>query len=67
MKAIIQEVLNAKLQGLTYQSEHTSTWTKDIADEIRDKLKGRSRSRWFSQHARGLDAGGWLWLAGVAA
>ena len=40
MKQIIRETLDAKLTGLTYQSENTSRWTKEIADEIRDKLKG---------------------------
>jgi len=39
MKAIIREVLDTKLNNLTYSPEHTSTWTREIADEIRNKLK----------------------------
>jgi hypothetical protein len=40
MKQIIRETLDQKLTGETYKAEDTSKWTKEIADEIRDKLKG---------------------------
>ena len=46
MKAIIREVLDAQLTGKTYQSEHTSKWTKEIADEIRDRLKALNLERY---------------------
>jgi hypothetical protein len=34
MKQIIRETLDAKLTGLTYQSENTSRWTKEIANAV---------------------------------
>jgi hypothetical protein len=40
VKELIQGILNAKLQGVTYHSENTSQWTREIADEIKTKLKG---------------------------
>lgn len=38
-KDIIKEVLEAKLKDKTYNAELTSQWTRDIADEIKMKLK----------------------------
>merc|ERR1719157_105675 len=46
IKEIIKETLQSQLTGLTYQSEHTSNWTKQIADEIRDKLKALNKQRY---------------------
>lgn len=36
---IIHQILVNKLNGETYQSETCSTFTKEIADEIKNKLK----------------------------
>lgn len=38
-KEIINQVLEAKLKDKTYNSELTSQWSRDIADEIKSKLK----------------------------
>mmetsp|Transcript_31970 Transcript_31970/g.38657 ORF Transcript_31970/g.38657 Transcript_31970/m.38657 type:complete len:126 (+) Transcript_31970:102-479(+) len=36
---IITEVLKTKLTGVTYHADNTSTWTREIADDIKLKLK----------------------------
>lgn len=41
MKQIIKKVLQEKLDGQQYQSEHASQWTKDISDEVKVQLKGK--------------------------
>lgn len=41
VRDVIHEVLVSKLQGETYHSENTSQWTREIADEIKSKLKGK--------------------------
>ena len=38
-KEIIKSVLEAKLKDKVYSAEITSQWTRDIADEIKGKLK----------------------------
>ena len=40
MKVVLQETLAKLLDGKTYLPEVVSTWTKDIADEIKVQLKG---------------------------
>lgn len=40
MKELIHEVLVERLSNAQYHPENTSQWTKDIADEIKGKLKG---------------------------
>lgn len=45
-KAIIKEVLHAKLGSKTYNPELTSQWTREIADEIKHKLKELSLPRY---------------------
>mmetsp|Transcript_31668 Transcript_31668/g.53217 ORF Transcript_31668/g.53217 Transcript_31668/m.53217 type:complete len:114 (+) Transcript_31668:242-583(+) len=37
---IITEVLKTKLTNVTYHPDNTSTWTREIADDIKGKLKG---------------------------
>ena len=39
VKAMIKEVLKEKLEDKTYQADHTSSWTKDISDEVKNRLK----------------------------
>lgn len=38
-RQIIAEVLRSKLTGAAYNADNTSTWTREIADEIKQKLK----------------------------
>jgi hypothetical protein len=38
-RQIIAEVLRAKLTGAAYNADNTSTWTREIADEIKQRLK----------------------------
>ena len=46
MKAIIRGVLDGHLKGQTFVADHTADWTKGIANEIRDKLKGLGLDRY---------------------
>ncbi|KAI8908379.1 flagellar inner arm dynein light chain [Gorgonomyces haynaldii] len=46
--AIIQQILTDRLSGATYHPDTCSQWTREIADEIKNKLKGlqiESRAR----------------------
>jgi len=38
-KEIIGQVLKAKLTNVTYHADNTSTWTREIADDIKMRLK----------------------------
>lgn len=40
VKEILHSVLLEKLTGVTYHPENTSQWTREIADEIKGRLKG---------------------------
>jgi len=39
VQEIIKSVLHEKLNGVTYHSENTSQWTREIADDIKERLK----------------------------
>mmetsp|Transcript_29700 Transcript_29700/g.41018 ORF Transcript_29700/g.41018 Transcript_29700/m.41018 type:complete len:118 (-) Transcript_29700:83-436(-) len=43
---IILEVLKAKLNNVTYHADNTSTWTREIADDIKLKLKDMTLERY---------------------
>lgn len=48
-KEIIGGVLVARLSGQQYHADNTSSWAREIADEIKNKLKGRNnRNQVFS-------------------
>lgn len=38
-KELIAEALRQKLTGVVYHADNTSSWAKEIADEIKSKLK----------------------------
>ena len=40
VKEMIHTVLGDQLTGKVYSSEDTPTWTKEISEAIRDRLKG---------------------------
>ena len=40
VKECIHNVLNEKLDGKTYDAEEINEWTRSIADDIKNKLKG---------------------------
>ncbi len=42
-KEIIAGVLKARLSGQQYHADNTSSWAREIADEIKSKLKGVTR------------------------
>eukprot|EP01116_Phalansterium_solitarium_P019463 TRINITY_DN5441_c0_g1_i1.p1 TRINITY_DN5441_c0_g1~~TRINITY_DN5441_c0_g1_i1.p1 ORF type:complete len:136 (-),score=14.56 TRINITY_DN5441_c0_g1_i1:472-879(-) len=46
VKEIIKDVLHTKLQGSTYHAENTSQWTREIADDIKAKLKELNLERY---------------------
>lgn len=46
VKEIIAEVLRSKLEGLSYHADNTSTWTREIADDIKVRLKGEGLERY---------------------
>jgi len=46
VKDIIGEVLKAKLDGKTYHPDNTSTWTREIADDIKLRLKELNLERY---------------------
>ena len=39
-KEIMQEILKKKLVGTAYHADNTSTWAREIADDIKARLKG---------------------------
>ncbi|KAK3277962.1 hypothetical protein CYMTET_14067 [Cymbomonas tetramitiformis] len=43
---IIMQVLKAKLTGVVYHADNTSTWTREIADDIKLKLKEMGLDRY---------------------
>ncbi|WIA21402.1 hypothetical protein OEZ86_009047 [Tetradesmus obliquus] len=45
-RQIIAEVLRSKLTGAAYNADNTSTWTREIADEIKQKLKSEDWPRY---------------------
>jgi len=46
VKALIGEVLEAKLGGQAFNPDTTSQWTKEIADEIKGRLKALELDRY---------------------
>ena len=38
---ILAAVLKEKLLGSTYHAENSSAWAREIADEVKNRLKGR--------------------------
>ena len=40
-KEVIRNILHEHLDGKEYNSDDANTWTKQIVDEIKDKLKRR--------------------------
>ncbi|EFJ51127.1 flagellar inner arm dynein light chain [Volvox carteri f. nagariensis] len=45
-KEIIGTVLVARLSGQQYHADNTSSWAREIADEIKNKLKEENWSRY---------------------
>mmetsp|Transcript_12671 Transcript_12671/g.35664 ORF Transcript_12671/g.35664 Transcript_12671/m.35664 type:complete len:121 (+) Transcript_12671:313-675(+) len=45
-KEIMQEVLKTKLTGTAYHADNTSTWAREISDEIKAKLKDEGWNRY---------------------
>jgi hypothetical protein len=41
-REIIAAVLKVKLTGAKYHPDNTSAWAREIADEVKEKLKGDS-------------------------
>lgn len=52
-KKIILGVLQAKLHNVQYHADHSSTLAREIADEIKHKLKGEEVFSKHSGSARG--------------
>jgi len=46
VKEMIHTVLGEMLTGKTYSSEDTNTWTKEISETIRDRLKDMGHDRY---------------------
>ena len=46
IRGLIKEVLNEKLSDKTYQADHTSSWTKEIADECKQRIKALNLPRY---------------------
>jgi len=46
VKEIIGAVLKAKLSNVTYHGDNTSLWCREIADEIKGKLKTMGLERY---------------------
>lgn len=44
-KDILAAVLNEKLQGKEFSADLTTQWTKEIADEVKTRLKGAPTCR----------------------
>jgi hypothetical protein len=42
-KEVIAALLKAKLTGAAYNPDNCSAWAKELADEVKAKLKGRLR------------------------
>ena len=53
-KEILAAVLNEKLQGKEFSADLTTQWTKEIADEVKTRLKGAPTS--VPREARGRAA-----------
>ena len=43
---LISEVLKSKLNNVSYHADNTSTWTREIADDIKIKLKEMNLDRY---------------------
>jgi tctex1 domain-containing protein 2 len=43
---IVQRALKEKLSGATYHPDNTSTWAKEIADDIKQELKEKDWARY---------------------
>jgi len=39
VKTIISEVLESRLANQTYQSDQSSSWTREISDEVKNRIK----------------------------
>eukprot|EP00163_Fabomonas_tropica_P031482 TRINITY_DN7506_c0_g1_i1.p1 TRINITY_DN7506_c0_g1~~TRINITY_DN7506_c0_g1_i1.p1 ORF type:complete len:126 (+),score=14.00 TRINITY_DN7506_c0_g1_i1:245-622(+) len=46
VKAMMKQLLEEKLKDKTYHSENTSNWTREIADELKQKLKDLELDRY---------------------
>ena len=58
-KEILAAVLNEKLSGKDFSADLTTQWTKEIADEVKTRLKGAAaRTRARGRGARGRGARG---------
>ena len=59
VKELISGVLEGKLRDKQYQADHSSTWTKEIADEVKNKLKelGLPRYKFMVQVVLGEQRG----------
>lgn len=49
-RQIIAEVLKSKLAGATYNADNTSTWSREIADDIKQRLKGEHEHHCALEH-----------------
>jgi hypothetical protein len=45
-REIIRSALEAKLAGVDYDLDQTTRWTKEIADDVRDRLKALKLARY---------------------
>jgi hypothetical protein len=45
-REIMAAVLKSKLTGVAYHADNTSTWAREIADEIKSKLKDEGWKRY---------------------
>jgi len=58
-KEILAAVLNEKLSGKDFSADLTTQWTKEIADEVKTRLKGAAaRTRAHGGGGRGRGARG---------
>jgi len=46
VKEIIQEVLKSKLENVTYHAEQTNILTKQVADEVKERMKELALQRY---------------------
>ena len=46
VRELIRTTLNDKFKGLEYDLDQTTKWTKEVADDVRDKLKALKLPRY---------------------
>mmetsp|Transcript_17533 Transcript_17533/g.44466 ORF Transcript_17533/g.44466 Transcript_17533/m.44466 type:complete len:129 (+) Transcript_17533:92-478(+) len=46
VKTIISEVLESRLANQTYQSDQSSSWTREISDEVKNRIKQLKLNRY---------------------